>query len=78
MVEYKCKYCNYNAKNKKDHYNNHLKTKKHIENELKYFEENNICGHCTKDLKCKSLYNRHNCNLKKEYIAYNNLISSKK
>ena len=76
MVEYKCKYCKYDAKNKKDNYENHLKTKKHIENELKYFEEKNICGHCKKDLKFKSKIKEHNCEAKKEFLnCDNNLIS---
>ena len=78
MVEYKCKYCNYNAKTKKDNYDNHLKTKKHIGNKLKYYENKNICGHCKKDLKYKSKIKEHNCDAKKEYNGDNNFISSKK
>ena len=71
MVEYKCKYCKFGPINDKTKYENHLKTKKHVENELKHFDENNICVGCKKELKCKSLYNKHNCIAKQEYIKSN-------
>ena len=69
MVTYKCIYCNLASTNNKSDYEKHLKTKKHFENKLKYCETNNICGYCEKNLKNKSLYNRHNCDSKKQYIT---------
>ena len=68
MVEYKCKYCKFGPVNHKNDYTKHLKTKKHFDNELKFYEEKNMCVGCKKDLKNKSALTRHNCNSKKKYI----------
>ena len=37
MILYECKYCNIKTSNK-NNYENHLKTKKHLKNETKFFK----------------------------------------